>query len=287
MISKRGTSFGDFLRGLFVEVEPPEAIRQGRQNRPSSIPLSPPGKKEKHENINIDPDPSSKKNLSEDLPDDNVGYTNIGSGLVSGSSIAGVKNWNLNLFQMPPLNITTTSNDTAGIMITENDKISEGLGTWNFDPSQMSLFDFPLEGGGVSKTLEGLGLPPGRSSSDESTRITPSSTRSALSSVSTKNSTHRQSTRIPRKRRPTTRHGRAKVTTSTPSPPNITSQRRPVRPTRTGRAKITTTISPNNSRIRRPTSRGWAKPQPPFFSQKKLCMLDLIGFFFSRYFDSI
>ena len=287
MISKRGTSFGDFLRGLFVEVEPPEAIRQGRQNRPSSIPLSPPGKKEKHENINIDPDPSSKKNLSEDLPDDNVGYTNIGSGLVSGSSIAGVKNWNLNLFQMPPLNITTTSNDTAGIMITENDKISEGLGTWNFDPSQMSLFDFPLEGGGVSKTLEGLGLPPGRSSSDESTRITPSSTRSALSSVSTKNSTHRQSTRIPRKRRPTTRHGRAKVTTSTPSPPNITSQRHPVRPTRTGRAKITTTISPNNSRIRRPTSRGWAKPQPPFFSQKKLCMLDLIGFFFSRYFDSI
>ena len=101
LISKRGTSFGDFLRGLFVEVEPPEAVRQGRQNRPSSIPLSPPGKKEKHENINIDPDPSSKKNLSEDLPDDNVGYTNIGSGLVSGSSTAGVKNWNLNLFQMP------------------------------------------------------------------------------------------------------------------------------------------------------------------------------------------
>ena len=288
MISKRGTSFGDFLRGLFVEVEPPEAIRQGRQNRPSSIPLSPPGKKEKHENINIDPDPSSKKNLSEDLPDDNVGYTNIGSGLVSGSSTAGVKNWNLSLFQMPlQLNITTTSNDTAGIMITENDKISEGLGTWNFDPSQMSLFDFPLEGGGVSKTLEGLGPPPGRSSSDESTRINPSSTISALSSVSTKNSPHTQSTRIPRKRRPTTRHGRAKVTTSTPSPPNITSQRRPVRPTRTGRAKITTTISPNNSRIRRPTSRGWAKPQPPFFSQKKLCMLDLIDFFFSRYFDSI
>ena len=58
MISKRGTSFGDFLRGLFVEVEPPEAVRQGRQSRPTSLP---PGKKEKHENINIDPDPSSKK----------------------------------------------------------------------------------------------------------------------------------------------------------------------------------------------------------------------------------
>ena len=267
MISKRGTSFGDFLRGLFVEVEPPEAVRQGRQNRPSSLPLSPPGKKEKHENINIDPD------LSEDLPDDNVGYTNIGSGLVSGSSAAGVKDWNLNLFQMPlQLNITTTSNDTAGIMIREKDKISEGLGTWNFDPSQMSLFDFPLEGGGVNKTLEGLGPPPGRSSSDESTR----STSSTISAQTTKNSPHR---RIPRKRRPTTRHGRAKVTTSAPSPPNVTSQRRPVRPTRTGRAKITTTISPNNSRIRRPTSRGWAKPQPPFFFQKKLCMLDLIGFF--------
>ena len=53
MISKRGTSFGDFLRGLFVEVEPPEAVRQGRQNRPSSLPLSPPGKKEKHENIKL------------------------------------------------------------------------------------------------------------------------------------------------------------------------------------------------------------------------------------------
>ena len=267
MISKRGTSFGDFLRGLFVEVEPPEAVRQGRQNRPSSLPLSPPGKKEKHENINIDPD------LSEDLPDDNVGYTNIGSGLVSGSSAAGVKDWNLNLFQMPlQLNITTTSNDTAGIMIREKDKISEGLGTWNFDPSQMSLFDFPLEGSGVNKTLEGLGPPPGRSSSDESTRINPSST---ISAQTTKNSPHR---RIPRKRRPTTRHGRAKVTNSAPSPSNVTSQRRPVRPTRTGRAKITTTISPNNSRIRRPTSTGWAKPQPPFFCRKKLGMLDLIVF---------
>merc|ERR1712226_1206164 len=42
MISKRGTSFGDFLRGLFVEVDTiPEAVREGRQSRPTSLP---PGK---------------------------------------------------------------------------------------------------------------------------------------------------------------------------------------------------------------------------------------------------
>ena len=78
LISKRGTSFGDFLRGLFVEVEPPEAVRQGRQSRPTSLP---PGKKEKHENIS-DPPPllpttsTSEKN-SKDQVDDNVAFRGL------------------------------------------------------------------------------------------------------------------------------------------------------------------------------------------------------------------
>ena len=32
---KRGTTFGDFLRGLFIDHEPPEAVRDGRNSNPN------------------------------------------------------------------------------------------------------------------------------------------------------------------------------------------------------------------------------------------------------------
>ena len=51
MISKRGTTFSDFLRGLLVDDSVPEAsnIRQGRQLRPATS--------NPHPNGNQDPQP--------------------------------------------------------------------------------------------------------------------------------------------------------------------------------------------------------------------------------------